>query len=128
MKNARRLLTSEAAVLFLVAAATLLTSFSLRAQDVSQKTFETAGQAVDALIAANRSNDVAALNQILGADAASLISSGDETQDKNDRANFVTLYDAHHRLVAAGNVAIRTGLWPSHFFPRTKRRWISSYS
>ena len=116
MKNVLRLRTSEAAVLFLVAAATLLTSFSLRAQDVSQKTFETARQAVDALIAANRSNDVAALNQILGADAASLISSGDETQDKNDRANFVTLYDAHHRLVSAGaakmTLVVGKNEWP----------------
>ena len=116
MKNARRLRMSEAAVLFMVAAATLLMSFTLRSQDVSQKTFETARQAVDALIAANRSNDVAALNQILGADAASLISSGDETQDKNDRANFVTLYDAHHRLVAAGTgkmtLVVGKNEWP----------------
>ncbi len=116
MKNARRLRTSDAAALFLVAAATLLTSVSLRAQDVTQKTFETAHQAVDALIAANRSNDVAALNQILGAEAGSLISSGDETQDKNDRANFVTLYDAHHRLVSAGTgkmtLVVGKNEWP----------------
>lgn len=87
---------------FLLAAAAFLTAASLQAQDKAQKTFATAQQAVDALIAANRNSDIAALNQILGAEASSLVSSGDDTQDKNDRAKFVSLYDEHHRLVSAG--------------------------
>jgi hypothetical protein len=86
------------------------------AQDATQKTFATAQQAVDALIAANRNNDTAALNQIFGPEASSLISSGDATQDKNDRSSFVALYDAHHRLVSAGsgkrNLVVGKNEWP----------------
>ena len=85
-------------------------------QEAAQKAFPTAQQAVDALIAANRDNNVEALNQIFGPDASSLISSGDETQDKNDRARFVTLYDANHRLVPAGagelNLVVGENEWP----------------
>jgi hypothetical protein len=83
-------------------ARSLLLPVPSHAEDTSQKTFSTAQEAVDQLIAASRTNDIAALNQILGPDAASLISSGDEAQDSNDRAHFVELYDAHHRLMSAG--------------------------
>jgi Protein of unknown function (DUF2950) len=80
------------------------------------QTFATAQQAVDALIAANRSNDVSALGHILGADASTLISSGDETQDKTDRARFVEAYETHHRLLAtdAGKMTLLVGTkeWP----------------
>jgi hypothetical protein len=104
MNTALRLTSSDAAspVGFLLLAVTFLVLTPLQAQDAAQKTFQSAQQAVDALIAANRDNDIAALNQILGPDASTLVSSGDETQDKNDRANFVKLYDAHHRLVSSG--------------------------
>lgn len=90
------------AVACAVTALILLLPGALRAQPSAPKAFATAQQAVDALIAANKDNDVAALEQILGANASTLISSGDETQDKNDRARFVESYDAHHRLAAAG--------------------------
>jgi len=104
VNNAIRLRSKIASLtgLFLLAALTCLVSSSSNAQDTTQKSFATARQAVDALIAANRDNDISALNQILGPDASSLISSGDDAQDKNDRSNFVALYDAHHRLVPAG--------------------------
>jgi Protein of unknown function (DUF2950) len=72
------------------------------AQEAAQKTFQTAQQAADALMAASRDNDVTALQQILGPDAATLISSGDDAQDRNDRTHFVALYQARHRLVTAG--------------------------
>jgi Protein of unknown function (DUF2950) len=105
----------RAAILLLVAVAFLF-PIPLRAQDTAQKTFETAHQAVDALIAADRGGDIAALNQILGPESSSLISSGDETQDKNDRAKFVALYDAHHRLVSAGtgklSLLVGKNEWP----------------
>jgi len=83
-------------------AATLLPAAPAMAQEAAQKSFQTAQQAADALVAATKDNDVAALQQILGPQAASLVSSGDEAQDKNDRAHFVTLYEAHHRLITAG--------------------------
>jgi hypothetical protein len=82
--------------------ATLVPGAALQAQDTGQKTFPSARQAAEALVAANRGNDVGALEQILGAQAASLISSGDETQDKADRANFVSLYETQHRFVHIG--------------------------
>jgi hypothetical protein len=105
VKTDVRLCKSEVALYsacLLLAAVIFVFPVRLYAQDTGQKTFETARQAVDALIAATRNNDINALNQILGADASTLISSGDETQDKNDRAHFVEMYDAHHRLVPTG--------------------------
>lgn len=118
MNNTVSSLKSEvasSAVLFLIAV-TLLMPVPCCAQGASQKTFGTAQEAVDALIAANRSNDIPALNQILGPDAASLISSGDDAQDKNDRARFVDLYDAHHRLISAGSgkrtLVVGKNEWP----------------
>jgi Protein of unknown function (DUF2950) len=114
-----RLCKSEVAspaTLFLLAAVIFLFPTGLDGQDAAQRTFKTAQQAVDALIAADRDNDTAKLRQILGPDASILISSGDETQDKKDRANFVVLYDAHHRLVSAGpaklTLVVGKGEWP----------------
>jgi hypothetical protein len=104
------------ALLCALAVLTGLAPAALHAQDTGQKTFPSARQAAEALVAANRDNDVAALQQILGADAASLISSGDEAQDKNDRAHFVSLYETHHRFVATapGNLTLVVGKdeWP----------------
>jgi len=104
MNTDRRLLCALAAL-------ALLATAGVRAEETGQKTFPSAHQAVDALIAANRDNDTAALREIFGADASSLISSGDETQDKNNRAHFVSLYDAHHRLttVAEGKRTLLVG-------------------
>jgi hypothetical protein len=117
MNTSFRLTQSDSApaALFLLVV-TFLVPGRLQAQEVGQKAFKTAQQAVDALIAANRDNDVAALDQILGPEASTLISSGDETQDKNDRANFVKLYDAHHSLVSSGpgklSLVVGKNEWP----------------
>jgi len=105
--------------LVLLCAAAALTGFSpaaVLAQDTGQKTFPSARLAAEALVVANRDNNLAALGQILGPDAASLISSGDETQDKNDRAYFVSLYETHHRFIrtAPGTLKLVVGKdeWP----------------
>jgi hypothetical protein len=98
----RKFEVSSSAALFLAAALVFLALTPADAQAPAQKTFPTAQEAVDALVAANRNNDTTALNQLLGPDASTLISSGDDTQDKNDRAHFVELYDDHHRLAPAG--------------------------
>ncbi len=106
----------SAALLCALAVLTGLAPVSLHAQDAGQKTFSSARQAAEALVAANRDNDAAALEQILGAESANLISSGDETQDKSDRAHFVTLYETHHRFVATapGRLTLVVGKdeWP----------------
>ncbi len=86
------------------------------AQDATQETFARASEAVSALIAANKANDLAALNRILGPQAASLISSGDDTQDQTGRAQFVSLYETHHRFVRAGpgrlTLVVGKNEWP----------------
>ena len=104
MKIAIRRYRSEVALptVLLLTAAIFLVPAHLPAQNTEQKTFASAQQAVDALVAANKDNNVAALTQILGPDASSLISSGDDTQDQKDRAHFVEMYEEHHRLVSAG--------------------------
>ena len=104
MKIAIRRYRSEVVfktVLLLLTAATFLVPAYSPAQN-GQKTFESPQQAVDALIAANKDNNVAGLNQILGPDASTLISSGDDTQDNKDRAHFVDMYEERHRLVPTG--------------------------
>ena len=89
---------------------------ALPAEDLAQQSFPSARAAVTALIEANRSNDVAALGRILGPAAAPLVSSGDATQDKNDRARFDAMYEEHHRLqrTAPGSLTLLVGKteWP----------------
>ncbi len=87
-----------AALAVLVSAAALTGPLARAADEATQQSFPSARAAVSALIEANRSGDTAALERILGPAAKSLISSGDEAQDRNDRAQFVQLYETHHRL------------------------------
>jgi hypothetical protein len=49
----------------------------------SQRTFATAKEAADALIAAAATGDVPALKAILGKDGEDLVETGDPVQDKN---------------------------------------------
>jgi hypothetical protein len=87
------------------------------AQQPSQKTFPSAAEASKALIAALQTNDQTALLSILGADAKEIISSGDEVEDKNNRAAFVQKYQQMHRLVAEpdGKTTLYIGAenWPT---------------
>ena len=133
MKVTIRRSRSESALtttVLLLTVATLLVPVGSPAQNTGQETFESAEQAVNALITANRNNDIPSLNQILGPDASSLISSGDETQDQKDRANFVALYDAHHRLVSAGpgklTLMVGKNEWPLPIpLVKSNGKWIS---
>jgi Protein of unknown function (DUF2950) len=67
-----------------------------------QRTFATLAAAVDALIAANRANNLHELLKILGRDSGKLIDSGDPVADSSARARFVAAYDEAHRLDSAG--------------------------
>jgi hypothetical protein len=69
------------------------------AQESGQKTFSSAQEATAALVAAAQSNDEKALLDILGPDAKQIVSSGDETEDAQNRINFVQRYQEMHRLV-----------------------------
>jgi hypothetical protein len=69
------------------------------AQQAGQKTFSSAEAASHALVTAAQSNDEKALLEILGPEGKQIVSSGDETEDANSRANFVKRYQEMHRLV-----------------------------
>ncbi len=69
------------------------------AQQQGQKTFSSAEEASHALVAAAESNDEKAMLEILGPDGKQIVSSGDEAEDAQSRANFVQRYQEMHRLV-----------------------------
>jgi hypothetical protein len=85
----------------LAAVAILLTAcFPTRsmAQQPGQKTFSSPEDASNALVTAAQSNDGKALLDIFGPDGKQLVSSGDDTEDAESRANFVRRYQQMHRL------------------------------
>jgi len=69
------------------------------AQQRGQKTFATAEEAANALVSAAQNNEEKAMLSILGRDAKEIVSSGDATEDAENRANFVRRYEQMHRLV-----------------------------
>jgi Protein of unknown function (DUF2950) len=87
------------------------------AQQPGQKTFSSAEEASNALVAALQSNDEKAMLNILGPDAKQIVSSGDETEDANSRADFVQRYHEMHRLVKEpdGTTTLYIGAknWPT---------------
>lgn len=86
----------------LAAVAALLTlclPASSAAQQSGQKTFASAAEAANALVAAAKNNDEKAMLEILGPEGKQVVSSGDEAQDAESRANFVERYQEMHRLV-----------------------------
>jgi Protein of unknown function (DUF2950) len=76
-----------------------LTSGGISAQDTSIKTFPTYRAAAAAFVAATEANDQAALSGLLGGRAQELLSSGDPTQDENERRSFVKQYHQIHVFV-----------------------------
>jgi hypothetical protein len=104
----------------LAAAAVLLAGcFPTRymAQQPGQKTFPSPEDASNAFVTAAQNNDEKAMLAILGPDAKQIVSSGDETEDARNRANFVEKYQQMHRLVKEpdGTVALYIGAenWPA---------------
>jgi len=69
------------------------------AQPSVQKTFSSPEDASNALVTAAQNNDEKAMLDILGPDGKQIVSSGDDTEDANSRANFVQRYQEMHRLV-----------------------------
>jgi len=82
-------------------AATILLAAGLpsNAQQPGQKTFSSPQDASTALVAAVQSKNEKTMLEILGLDGKEVISSGDETQDAQSRADFVRRYHEMHRLV-----------------------------
>jgi hypothetical protein len=102
------------------AIAILLTlCFSSRsvAQQPGQKTFSSAEDASSALVTAAQSNDEKAMLNILGPDGKQIVSSGDDAEDAQSRANFVQKYQEMHRLMKEpdGTTTLYIGAenWPT---------------
>ncbi len=85
------------------AAVAILLAMTLRgvsgAQQKGQKTFSSANDATHAFVTAIEKNDDKTLLEILGPAGKTVVSSGDEAEDSESRANFVKRYREMHRLV-----------------------------
>lgn len=88
-----------------------------KAQQPGQETFASAAEASEALATAAKSGDDTALLAILGPDGKLIISSGDPSEDRENRANFAKRYDQMHRLMKEpdGTTTLYIGAenWPS---------------
>src|SRR5580658_5400133 len=62
------------------------------AQQPGQKTFSSAEAASKALVTAAQNNDEKAMLEILGPEGKQIVSSGDDAEDAESRANFVKRY------------------------------------
>jgi Protein of unknown function (DUF2950) len=75
------------------------------------------GEASSALVTALQNNDEPALLEIFGPEGKKIISSGDATEDAENRANFVKRYREMHRLVREpdGTTTLYIGAenWPA---------------
>jgi len=82
----------------------------------AQKKFSSPEEAVQALVAAIRANDVKTMIAILGPGSKELVSSGDDMADKVGREKFLRSYDQKNTLQqgAAGKTILCTGddSWP----------------
>jgi hypothetical protein len=82
-----------------------------------QQSFASAEEATKALLAALESEDQATLLKILGPGAQDIVSSGDETADKEERQQIVQKYQQMHRLVMEpdGTTTLYIGAenWPT---------------
>lgn len=85
--------------------------------EVGQQTFSSAGEASQALVAALQKDDAQSLLSVLGPNAKGILASGDETEDKRNRKQFVEKYQQMHRLVTEpdGTTTLYTGAenWPT---------------
>jgi Protein of unknown function (DUF2950) len=82
-----------------------------------QQTFPSAMDASQALVGAIQKDDEAGLLKILGLNAKDIISSGDQAEDKQNRAQFAQKYQQMHRLVTEpdGTTTLYIGAenWPT---------------
>ena len=85
-------------------------------QEPGQKTFANAQDAGKTLYDAVKSGDKAAIEAVLGASSASILSSGDEVEDKNGRDHFTQRYEQMNRWAKEinGNETLILGAenWP----------------
>ena len=86
-------------------------------QQPGQRTFSSAEDASNALVTATQNNDEKTMIEILGSDGKEIVSSGDDAEDAESRANFVLKYHQLHRLVREpdGTTTLYIGAenWPT---------------
>lgn len=86
------------------------------AQEQGEKTFASPKDAAQALYSAVKADDKPATLAVLGQSASSIIESGDDVQDKNNRASFVKSYEQMNRWEAVTNgervLYIGANNWP----------------
>jgi hypothetical protein len=90
----------------LAIAIVLVLMLSGSVQAVEQKQFESVNAAVDALIAALRTDDPKALLEVLGEEGRRLVFSGDRVADRTAAQKFVAEYEQRHQLRAGGGKVV----------------------
>ena len=89
-----------------------------RAQEHTQKTFDSPEAAAQALIDATSKNDSAGLAAVLGSNGQGILTSGDAARDQAERQEFAQLANTKHRLerssMRAGTMILLVGDqdWP----------------
>jgi hypothetical protein len=103
----------------IVAVLVVFSSVALRAQATGVKTFPTYREAAKAFVAAVKANDTATLKEMLGANEVDMLSSGDATEDENDRLSFLKHYAEAHAFAreSTDKVTLTVGAnaWPLPF-------------
>jgi hypothetical protein len=86
---------------------------------VRQKSYGSAEEATQALLAAVKDGKTRGLLEVLGPDTKDLVESGDPVQDENARDEFLKQYDTSHSLAsdAEGRMVLQVGTdpWPFPF-------------
>ena len=85
------------------------------AQQKGQKTFSTPEEAIQALFTAAQNNDEKVLLELFGPDGKQIVSSGDETEDAQNRANFAKRYQEMNRLVKEPDGTITLYIGPHNW-------------
>jgi len=84
-------------------AAAAMLIFALTSAANAQQSFKTPDEASDALVSAARKGDRDAILNVLGRNAADIVSSGDPVADAAIREQFVSAYDAKHQVAQDAN-------------------------
>ena len=70
---------------------------------IAQQPFKSAEDAAEALVSAAKDNWPKGVVNVLGPDAAEIVSSGDKTADEAMRQKFLSAYDAKHEVKKEGD-------------------------
>jgi hypothetical protein len=76
-----------------------LLAFAMTSAASAQQSFKTPEEAVEALATAAKAHDRKGVLAVLGADAADIVSSGDDVADRADRDRVIEAYDAKRQVV-----------------------------